>query len=231
MKIELWNGHAIRFVEHQGAWWAVAQDICEALGHTNVSVALGMVDDDERAIIDPKKLLGSKGKGGAQSMNIVSETGIYVLVIRSNLPEAKAFRKWVCQIVKSLRETLGYEQYRIMAFMDSVKNHHLNMDLIKEAINPQGKVPYVKAHSITNKCIANIVGEEKAIGKDDLKAKYPDMIPLRDEILTAATELMAMNERYNLGLSVSQALYTQYGVKATAKDYLYGKPQAAGRDS
>ena len=88
------------------------------------------------------------------------------------------------------------------------------MDLIKEAIHPQDKVPYVKAHSIANKCMANIVGEEKAISKDELKDKYPDMIPLRDEVLSSTTELMALNEKFNLGLSISETIYKKYGTKA-----------------
>ena len=30
-KIEQWNGHSIRFVEHNGEWWAVLADIAKAL--------------------------------------------------------------------------------------------------------------------------------------------------------------------------------------------------------
>lgn len=32
MKVENWNGHAIRFVERNGEWWAVLKDVCDALG-------------------------------------------------------------------------------------------------------------------------------------------------------------------------------------------------------
>ncbi|VGV71469.1 phage antirepressor protein [Streptococcus pyogenes] len=31
-KAETWNGYTIRFVEHQGEWWAVAKDITNAFG-------------------------------------------------------------------------------------------------------------------------------------------------------------------------------------------------------
>lgn len=30
-KLEQWNGHSIRFVEHNGEWWAVLADIAKAL--------------------------------------------------------------------------------------------------------------------------------------------------------------------------------------------------------
>ena len=32
MKVENWNGYDIRFVEHNGEWWAVLADICKPLG-------------------------------------------------------------------------------------------------------------------------------------------------------------------------------------------------------
>lgn len=34
MKTEVWNGHSIRFVEKDGEWWAVLNDVCNALGNT-----------------------------------------------------------------------------------------------------------------------------------------------------------------------------------------------------
>lgn len=32
MKVEIWAGHSIRFVERDGEWWAVLKDVCDALG-------------------------------------------------------------------------------------------------------------------------------------------------------------------------------------------------------
>lgn len=40
MKRESWAGHSIRFVERSGEWWAVAQDVCEALGLKQVTRAI-----------------------------------------------------------------------------------------------------------------------------------------------------------------------------------------------
>ena len=39
-KLEQWNGHSIRFVEHNGEWWAVAKDITSALGLKNNARAI-----------------------------------------------------------------------------------------------------------------------------------------------------------------------------------------------
>ena len=40
MKRESWAGHPIRFIERSGEWWAVAQDVCEALGLKQVTRAM-----------------------------------------------------------------------------------------------------------------------------------------------------------------------------------------------
>ncbi|MBG9368268.1 BRO family protein, partial [Streptococcus sp. NLN64] len=40
MKTEQWNGYPIRFVDHEGEWWAVAKDITDALGIKNTGQAL-----------------------------------------------------------------------------------------------------------------------------------------------------------------------------------------------
>jgi len=223
MKTELWNGHPIRFVERSGEWWAVAKDVCDALDIDNTTQAVqqmearlkeaGICDLFSKDITLPSKSDSPKARK-TQDMVCVNELGLYELIFASRKKEAVQFRHWVTKLLKSLREALGYEAYKTMSFVDSVKNHHLNMDVIKEALNPQSKTPYLKAQSITNKCVANIIGETKAIGKDELKARYPEMIPLRDEILTATAELMAVNEKYDIGLSVSKTIYGRFGATA-----------------
>lgn len=108
---------AVRAVEKDGEPWFVAKDVCDILGHTNVSIALQMLDDDEKDIVtresDPKRSLGSLGgegrEGGAQKLTIVSESGLYALIMRSNKPEAKAFRRWVThEMLPAIRKTGGY---------------------------------------------------------------------------------------------------------------------------
>lgn len=80
--------------------WFVAKDICEALDVSNPSVAVGALDDDERA----KFNLGRQGE-----TNIVSEPGFYKLVMRSRKPEAKAFQRWVThEVLPSIRRDGAY---------------------------------------------------------------------------------------------------------------------------
>jgi|GEM_PF-318722 len=223
VRTELWNGHPIRFVEREGEWWAVAKDVCDALEIVNPNTSLASFPESEVmqiriAICDLRTAEVTSGRKTkarkTQDMLCVSEPGLYRLIFQSRKPEAEAFKTWVFGVIKSIREALGYEQYQAMSFAESARNHHLNMDRLKEALRPSDKVPYVKAQSIANKCMANIVGEAKAIGKDELKARYPEMLPLRDEVLTETVELMALNDKYSLGLSVSNVIYGKFGASA-----------------
>ena len=75
--------------------WFVAKDVCDALGLSNVSVALQRLDDDERS----KFNLGRQGE-----TNIITEAGMYSLVMASKKPEAKTFKRWVThEVLPSIR--------------------------------------------------------------------------------------------------------------------------------
>lgn len=79
----------------------VAADVCRALDHSNVTVALDRLDDDEKAKLN----LGLTG--GAT--NCVTESGLYALVLGSRKPEAKQFKRWIThQVIPSIRKTGGY---------------------------------------------------------------------------------------------------------------------------
>jgi prophage antirepressor-like protein len=90
------------FLDEDGNPWFVAKDVCDALGLSNVSVTLDSLDDDERS----KFNLGRQG-----FVNVVSEPGLYSLIMRSRKPEAKAFKRWIThEVIPSIRKT---GQYRI----------------------------------------------------------------------------------------------------------------------
>ena len=214
MKTELWNGYPLRFVEHGGEWWAVAKDVCDALGIGQPTRSGENFPKDEALKVSGTHFQSGDSRGGASSFLCVNEPGLYRLIFQSRKPEAEAFKTWVFGIIKTIREALGYEQYRAMSFVESAKSHHLSMEVIKEALNPQDKAPFIKAHAVTNKCMGNIIGEAKAVGKDDLKARYPELLPLRDRVLAETAELMAFNEKYGMGLSVSKVIYGKFGRKS-----------------
>lgn len=90
----------IRTIAKDGEPWFVAKDVCEALKHTNPTVAMQMLEDDERT----KLSLGRAGE-----VNVINESGLYTLIIKSNLPNARKFRKWVTsEVLPSIRKNGGY---------------------------------------------------------------------------------------------------------------------------
>ncbi len=93
----------IRVVEINGNPWFVATDVSQVLGLTNATVAIksSHLGTDEVA----KKHLG--GQSGVA--NVLSESGLYKLVMRSNKAEAKAFQDWVTrEVLPSIRKTGAY---------------------------------------------------------------------------------------------------------------------------
>ena len=91
----------IRVTEVNGEPMFSASDVCDVLGYANPSKAISdHVDEDER-------YNESLERGG--KMLFISESGLYALILRSNKPNAKPFRKWVTsEVLPSIRKTGGY---------------------------------------------------------------------------------------------------------------------------
>ena len=91
----------VRAFERDGQVWFVAADVCEVLRHTNPSVAIARLEEDERA----KQSLGRQGDAW-----VVNESGLYTLIFTSNKSEAKRFRKWVtAEVLPAIRKAGRYE--------------------------------------------------------------------------------------------------------------------------
>ena len=89
-----YEGSNVRTVLMNEEVWFVAKDVCDILELDNVTQAINSLDDDEKMTLSQSE--GHSGKrGGAQSLNVVSEPGLYALIFKSKKPEAKAFARWV----------------------------------------------------------------------------------------------------------------------------------------
>jgi prophage antirepressor-like protein len=90
------NHKPVRVEMIDGEPWFVAKDVCDILGLTNPTEALRNLDDDEKNTLRLSE--GIQGRGNP-NVNVVNESGLYALIIRSNKPEARAFRKWVTSVL------------------------------------------------------------------------------------------------------------------------------------
>ena len=70
-------------------------------------------------------------RGGAQFLNLVSESGLYTLIMRSNKPEAKQFKRWIThEVIPSIRKTGSYIMPSKVQHFDA-KTTSLNSLLLK----------------------------------------------------------------------------------------------------
>ena len=95
----------IRVIEIEGEPWFVSADAQIAMGYTqsNYSNIRKKLNDDEKATKRVNTL------GGPQNVSIISESGLYKLVMRSGKPEARAFQDWVTRVVlPAIRKDGGY---------------------------------------------------------------------------------------------------------------------------
>ncbi|CAM4153204.1 hypothetical protein ABAL111652_05180 [Abyssicoccus albus] len=127
--------------------------------------------------------------------------------MRSNKDEAVEFQNWIFEVIKSLRHNNGLEGFQVFRMLD--KEHQKEaMKHLYEALRSDDKeaVKYnsIKANSITNKAISIIYGLPKMISKEDMT---PDMLQDRQKLLDEVTNLMIMNEKYKLNLSISKTIY------------------------
>ena len=94
--------HHVRFfLDAQGLPWWVAHDVCAILDIKDTSRALDRLDEDE------KGTTLSSTPGGMQSLLTVNEYGLYGLILRSNKPAAKHFKRWVTHDVLPQIRTTG----------------------------------------------------------------------------------------------------------------------------
>ena len=111
----------VRAIDRGGDPWFVAVDVCNALGIQNARDAVSNLDEDERMTVgvsdghSESETNGIPGfgatgqRGGARSINIISESGVYALIFRSNKPEARRFRKWItAEVIPAIRKTGSY---------------------------------------------------------------------------------------------------------------------------
>lgn len=89
LQVFSYNGAQVRTVEQNGEPWWVLKDVCDILGIANSRDVVNRLDDDEKGVGQIDTL------GGVQEMTIISESGLYNVILRSDKPEAKPFRKWV----------------------------------------------------------------------------------------------------------------------------------------
>lgn len=100
LQIYKYKDSELRTIEKDDGLWWVLKDVCDVLGLSNPTMIASRLDEDERAKFD----LGRQGE-----TNIINESGLYNVILRSDKPEAKNFKRWVThEVLPSIRRHGAY---------------------------------------------------------------------------------------------------------------------------
>ena len=104
LQIFNYGSNEVRTVMIDGEPWFVLRDVCQVLGISHVKDTADRLDPDEVGQTEVIDSLGRK-----QTVTIINESGLYAVILRSDKPEAKPFRKWVtAEVLPRIRKEGGY---------------------------------------------------------------------------------------------------------------------------
>ncbi|WP_216358447.1 BRO-N domain-containing protein, partial [Streptococcus suis] len=94
----------VQLVEINNEPWFIGKEIAEILGYKNSRDALSKhVDEEDKGVAKRDTL------GGSQDQVIINESGLYSLILKSKLPQAKQFKRWVTsEVLPAIRKHGGY---------------------------------------------------------------------------------------------------------------------------
>lgn len=179
-----YSGQEVRVMtdEFGNPWW-VAKDVCDILEIVNTSQAMAGLDEDEKGI--------SKGYtlGGEQDVSTVSESGLYTLILRSNKPGAKPFRKWVTsEVLPSIRKTGSYSVQKSPEHL-KISNCFEDMTRLAKMFGLQGNQALLAASSGTKKLVGAAPMELLNLTHLNSPTTSKDLTP------TAIGELISLSNR------------------------------------
>lgn len=132
----------IRAVNIDGNPWFVSSDVCKAIGIKHTASAMRALDDDEKGVHSMHT------PGGQQDFTIISESGLYTLILRcrdavtpGTIPYR--FRKWVTsEVLPQIRRTGRYVRDELSPADKAQKVVASFMPAILEAMKSEEKQTY-----------------------------------------------------------------------------------------
>jgi len=210
-----WQGtKEIRTVQRGADALFVAKDICDVLEIGNPSQALSRLDDDEKDDIILNDTVGKR-----QGYSVVTESGMYSLVMTSRKPEAKAFKKWVTsEVIPSIRKTGTYSVTRlsqaelIVKMAEENLSHETKLNIHDNRISALER----KIGSVPQSAVITI---EPAVG---LKEIAHDVLPV--------VEVKSVKEvKTKKAVVESEFISVKAFNRTVGLDFKDGKPQGIGR--
>ena len=104
LQVFSYEGKEIRTIQRNGETWWVLKDLCGVLGLSNARMIADRLDEDDVSLAYVTDSMGRR-----QQTNIVNESGLYNVILRSDKPEAKKFKRWVThEVLPQIRRHGAY---------------------------------------------------------------------------------------------------------------------------
>ena len=108
LSVHAFDSHALRVIDLEGEPWFVATDVASVLGYRNAPDMTRMLDEDEAGTHE-MRIRSENGVEQMREVTVLSESGLYACILKSQRPEARAFRKWVtATVLPAVRKTGSY---------------------------------------------------------------------------------------------------------------------------
>lgn len=200
VRIFSYEGKDVRTTEINGEPWFVAKDVADILEIANHRDAIQALDEDEKRV----SKIPTPSNGGYSSVNLISEAGLYTLLMRSNKKEAKPFRRWVThEVLPSIRRTGSYS---VPALRDE------NND--KPAVPQEEKQPYMSRARFS--AVNTIISKALSCKKEE---DFQKVIAL-DRVFTKQAGYSAL-EAAGLSLSIKRKEILEIGVQSDTDERFY----------
>lgn len=212
-EIKIWNYNdsEIRTVEKNGEPWWVLADVCKVLELSSPHKIADRLDEDERNQIPVIDSLGRK-----QNTYVINESGLYNVILRSDKPQAKPFRKWVTsEVLPTIRKHGAYMTEQ------TIEKALFNPDfLIKLATQLKNEQARSKRLETT------VAVQEQQIAELKPRADYTDKI-LHNKGLVTITQIA---KDYGMSGNKLNEMLHELGVqyKQSSQWLLYAKYQDKG---
>lgn len=107
MQIFNFESQEVRSLTKDNEPWFVGKDVAIILGYSNSSKAvLNHVDEEDKTI---EKLPHSQNGNLVSNTYLINESGLYSLILKSKLPNAKKFKRWVTsEVLPAIRKHGAY---------------------------------------------------------------------------------------------------------------------------
>lgn len=162
------------------------------------------LSDFETAKMCFQKSTYKDASGKSNTMFYINRDGFVFLVMGFT---GKKANEWKWKYIEAFNQMESYINFR-KADIQIQKN---SMQFLHDNLEMPSTKDYMKANTIANKCVSTMYGYPKMIKKADMT---PEMLEQREPVLKEVVELMAVKDKYQLDVPVSESIYKRYEQKA-----------------